>query len=614
MIKKWIALIVISIITGSTYAASVAPYEYWTFDDDSAGVNLVDAINSGSLGSEFNYGGPGEWSTDGAGHAVISNHVGQTFRQMPKAGTLNADATVNQYDPLFTNGIFRLELDFVSWALDPAGTDELQIRLREQNNGNNVAAIRLQVQDGTNAVITAYTSTASGAQYRNLATFGLTNNTPVAAAVEFDIDNNTVTYFVDGAQANSFSDFNGTQVGQLQFFTQNGWSSNSVVVIDQMGYKGPSANLPVLAVDVNNSMILSGAFKGSPTVTLDTSAPALGTNDFAGQPFYTGLEEVDINGDPINAAASVTLQTSGFKLQWNSPLDSTGAYAAGDEATAAFVFMKEDFLAGLNEGQIVMSETNDTLTAAVEFDPGSPQRLSEANFRWLIKDAGQYYVSAPTTYTVSGSEVITAEALDVTWYEYYPETVSVSAISNAASPTLQNIQALGWQTDATVATNTGTRYYAKLAVTAFSAGASKIDFTPTSLWVDWSGGFALGANSNLLDHADSDDLDNLTEYAWGGDPTDGNSQGNVPVQSQVDMGGTNYMEYIYFERDDAATRGLSSILEVGTDLVFTNWVDGSSYEIGSGASGVTGFNAVTNRVPIDAEAKKFIRLQIEFTP
>ena len=86
------------------------------------------------------------------------------------------------------------------------------------------------------------------------------------------------------------------------------------------------------------------------------------------------------------------------------------------------------------------------------------------------------------------------------------------------------------------------------------------------------------------------------------------------MQSQVDVGGTNYIEYVYYERDDAGARGLSSMIEVGTDLVFADWVDGSSYEVGSGASGTAGYQTVTNRIPTDTETKQFIQLQVEFTP
>lgn len=138
--------------------------------------------------------------------------------------------------------------------------------------------------------------------------------------------------------------------------------------------------------------------------------------------------------------------------------------------------------------------------------------------------------------------------------------------------------------------------------------------TTTEIYNAWIFDYpGVGANTNLQDHGDSDDLDNLTEYAWGGDPSDGNSQGNTPVQTVL-SDATNVMEYIYFERTNAVALGLASILEVGTDLVFTNWADGSPYVVGSGASADAGFNAVTNWIPTDAEDKQFIHLQIKFTP
>lgn len=164
-----------------------------------------------------------------------------------------------------------------------------------------------------------------------------------------------------------------------------------------------------------------------------------------------------------------------------------------------------------------------------------------------------------------------------------------------------------WSTNNLVAINS-------MGISKYAPPAST-NTTPTSLWNDWIGSYpGVGANSNQLDHGDSDRLDNLTEYAYGGDPSDGGSQGNAPLQSQVTAGGTNYIEYVYFERTDAPARGLSSQLTVGTDLVVTNWADGSGYQTGSGASGISGFNAVTNRIPTEPEARQFIRLQIEFTP
>jgi glucuronoarabinoxylan endo-1,4-beta-xylanase len=145
---------------------------------------------------------------------------------------------------------------------------------------------------------------------------------------------------------------------------------------------------------------------------------------------------------------------------------------------------------------------------------------------------------------------------------------------------------------------------------------SLVTKSPTVLWNEWIAGYpGVGANSGQLDHGDSDKHVNLSEYAWGGDPSVANDPLiNIPLQSWMDAGGTNFMEYVYFERTDAASRGLASVLSVATDLAAADWTDGGPYEVGRGASGVAGYNAVTNRVPVDSEAAKFIKLEVRFTP
>lgn len=138
--------------------------------------------------------------------------------------------------------------------------------------------------------------------------------------------------------------------------------------------------------------------------------------------------------------------------------------------------------------------------------------------------------------------------------------------------------------------------------------------TPESYYSDWVGGFSVGAESNLTDDADGDLLDNLTEYAFGGNPGNPNENGNMPVQSQMSEGGANYLVHVYYERADAADRGLASMLELGTDLVVTNWGTAGIEFVGSGASAIPGYNAVTNRISTDDAAKKFLNLRIKFTP
>ena len=146
---------------------------------------------------------------------------------------------------------------------------------------------------------------------------------------------------------------------------------------------------------------------------------------------------------------------------------------------------------------------------------------------------------------------------------------------------------------------------------AFAAG---VPSNPTSEYNTWLSGHSVGAETGLQDDADNDLLDNLTEYAWGGEPDNASVNGNTPVRSRVADGGTNYLQYIYFERSDAAARGLSSSLEVGTDLVYTNWTTSGIEFVGSGASAEPGYNAVTNRISTDDDDKRFLNLKIQFIP
>jgi hypothetical protein len=621
-IIKAMALLVL--FAGGVFAAE--PYEYWTFDNDAAakafGANWE---NSGVLGSVWNYGGPGTISTDGAGSLVVSNHPGQVYRKLPDAGTANADPSLDQYAEPFTSGVYRLEMDFSSWELDSAAVgSDMTFAALNQNSGTTIAGIRLQVFDSSTARVQLfgdYAGTAAG--YRNFE-FGLTNAVAVSFAIEFDFDNGTATYSTNGVQTHSFTDFEATQLGQIQFNTDSVWPVTSTVVIDQMGLLGPDTVQPVWAVEFDGSSITNSRYLGGTNFVLDISSPVIDSTDYIGDfSFYAGAQHDISIGDLTNASATLTFAAhvndtwghGSVRLQWNGA-GTTNLYAEDDVSTAVVMFKKEDFVNGMDTGTIFMHETNDTLTAELEFEPKTPAHLKSGSFRWVVLDDGQYCISSEVQSFTSDSPVVlvSSEATELSWFEYDP-TTDVVSVSIAATPELQNIQALGFWMQAVVLQDADGSDYPSFRLYSFSAAASKSAVSPTSLWNDWILGYpGVGANNGLQDHGDSDLLDNLTEYAFGGDPADGGDLGNTPSQAQVVDGGTNYIQYIYFERTDAVDRGLASILEVGTDLVFTNWADGSSYEISSGASGIAGYNAVTNRIPTETEAKQFIRLQVEFTP
>jgi hypothetical protein len=616
--------------------------EYFAFED-AAGLSFgANWANSGTLNSRWNFGGPGTIATDGAGSLVITNHDGQTFRKLPGAGTANADLTADQYATPFTNGKYRLELDLNSWSLDGTAVNStMNLQLRPTQGSGSVAGINLKVQDAATARVQLFYDGVDAGNQNNFRNFDfpLTNATAQSFMIEIDYDTATVQYYTNGVPyTTDYQAFAGTQLGTLQFSCNGSWDLDHVVSIAQMGvYRFNTEAAPVTAVDFASGQITNNIQIEYFDVPLDLVTPAAELPDHTGQPIYAGLELDPVNGKTTgddggsytNGASISFGSNGGAKLQWNGPFSNPpvigadlGRYEEDDVATGIFLVKQEDFLNGLDTGKVFMDATNDTLKATVRLDTKENdnlfplKRLKSGRFRWVVQDDGSFYISAEVTNLTSdtGSVELTDEALEVSWFNYDP-TTSITNILGAASPALQDIEALGFWMSATVLTNDGIRRYPNMQCSSFEVSATKPDATtPTELYAEWIAGYpGVGLDDGLLDDAEPDGLDNLFEYAIDSDPTS-TVNVNTPVQSQVSDGGTNYMEYIYFERDDAASRGLAYILTVATDLVIGDWSDGSVYEIGSGAAAVPDFIAITNRIPIDAEDNQFFRLQVELAP
>jgi hypothetical protein len=124
---------------------------------------------------------------------------------------------------------------------------------------------------------------------------------------------------------------------------------------------------------------------------------------------------------------------------------------------------------------------------------------------------------------------------------------------------------------------------------------------------------ALGGDTAMTNNPDGDSLDNLAEYAFGGDPTDANDQGYAPKKSIVTDGGSNFVQYVYAKYSDETARGLTYYLELNDDLVYGTWTNSGYTKEGTGVDGFgAGFDAVTNKIPADL-AEKYIRSVVEFT-
>ena len=112
-----------------------------------------------------------------------------------------------------------------------------------------------------------------------------------------------------------------------------------------------------------------------------------------------------------------------------------------------------------------------------------------------------------------------------------------------------------------------------------------------------------GVSGGPADDHDGDEVDNLSEYAFAGNPTNALDQGTLPVF----ISESGSMKYVHPQRSDDDT--LVYTVQTRTNLVQGSWTN-AGYSIA--ATNVTGntLNFVTNDVAA-VENQKFIRLMIE---
>ena len=103
-------------------------------------------------------------------------------------------------------------------------------------------------------------------------------------------------------------------------------------------------------------------------------------------------------------------------------------------------------------------------------------------------------------------------------------------------------------------------------------------------------------------------MKNLAEYALGGDPTVADAATVLPVSSIGRNDGTNWFNYIYTRRRDAAARQLTYEVQTTTNLVSNVWTNDTE-EAGSVIIDAN-FETVTNRIPADGKAQQFLRLEL----
>lgn len=179
---------------------------------------------------------------------------------------------------------------------------------------------------------------------------------------------------------------------------------------------------------------------------LDTTTPvrvADGVN-YNGPDIYGGLDRANQGSWNVG-----TNGASGMRVRFE-------ANHAG-KLTAGLFLLKPD-------SPITFSQGRDTLSAPDIFT-NKIERLDSATMRFVIEEAGQFYISELSPNFASGSQTgyhtasFSLEAMSANWFSYDPESSadSISVIGAAASPTFTDMGFVGFTLFATAAAVSDTR-------------------------------------------------------------------------------------------------------------------------------------------------------------
>jgi hypothetical protein len=125
---------------------------------------------------------------------------------------------------------------------------------------------------------------------------------------------------------------------------------------------------------------------------------------------------------------------------------------------------------------------------------------------------------------------------------------------------------------------------------------------------NWTNQYELSsADAEFSSDPDEDGIDNLTEYSFGGIPTNGSDSAVMPI-FRTSTDGSPSFEYVYRRRRDAADRGLHYDLSLRTNLLAGFWVADGYTETGTAVIDAD-FEWVTNSIPTANTTNQFIRMK-----
>lgn len=215
-----------------TFTLPIAPskesvLEGWDFSD-TAGTDLNDLYNSGSLGSLWRFNTTA--ATDGNGNFLVPGDSGSTTRRLPERGTANALPGDDFYATPLTSGKYRFEVKFSSWDVDAASNgDSLTFQV---NDSSSKTIARIDLELNTGSVDIRYSG--FDGNFRSTDPMSLVQNTVQTAAIDFDFDNDTIDYLLNGSVIYSFA-FSGGDIRRLTYVQNGSWTTAaSSVALDHL--------------------------------------------------------------------------------------------------------------------------------------------------------------------------------------------------------------------------------------------------------------------------------------------------------------------------------------------------------------------------------------------
>lgn len=334
----------------------------------------------------------------------------------------------------------------------------------------------------------------------------------------------------------------------------------------------PEFGTPISVPDDSGSVFMNS---GVYAIGVNVGNAVIETNTVNGVSFLSGGVDGTTQIRSANGVTATITTDAGL-------MDSQAVGVYTDTASPDEVF---DIL---NTGY--MSNNSDTRTVSIEFSGLTSNRTYRLQTFHMISSGGLY---RRMQYQVDGlfeSDNFTA---------FYDGASFTSAVANTVTFTA----------DAATAT---IDLVALPSHRAYLSGFSLYHFdVPVDPYDSWTFQYpGIGSATNWNDNPDNDGLDNLSEWALGGNPDDGDDIGLVPVFEPMSDGGTNYFQYVHAQRSDASILGLSYHIEWSDDLASTPWTNENYEIVGTNVTGEA-FDYVTNRVSTAAAGPQFLKLVIE---